>query len=214
MQLYLKNDTEHTWSVYEVNNIPTAINGWNIIMVLLLSVFVDATGFRMTAVAVNLGFLIFGTACLVAWDIPFGLKVVSYMFAGLDGPLSPIFYSWANILTSGDRQVRGLTLAVMNASGTALTTVIQQFLYPVTDAPRFTKGFKASLGFVCGMCIWVVVVRVLEMREVARQEQTGTIESIESIETGKTGAGGGGGGASPDREAVDVPMADRKESSG
>lgn len=171
MQLYLKNDTEHTWSLYQVNNVPTAINGWNIVMVLLLSTFVDATGYRMAAVAFNLAILIFGTICLVIWDIPLGLKIVSYMFAGTDGPLSPIYYSWANILTSGDRQVRSLTLAIMNSCGTALTTVIQQFLYPVTDAPKFSRGFKASLGFVCGMCLWVVVVRVFEMREMAQKEK-------------------------------------------
>jgi ACS family pantothenate transporter-like MFS transporter len=168
MQLYLQDDTERSWSIYQVNNVPTAINGWNIIMILLLSMFVDATGYRMVVVAFNLALLIFGTICLVIWDIPLGLKIVSYLFAGTDGPLSPIYYSWANILTSGDRQVRGLTLAIMNSFGAALSTVIQQFLYPVTDAPEFSRGFKASLGFVCGMCVWVVVVRVLEMRELAR----------------------------------------------
>ncbi|KAH9902102.1 MFS general substrate transporter [Xylariomycetidae sp. FL2044] len=164
MQLYLKNDPDHDWSLYEVNNIPTAINGWNIVMVLLLNVYVDTTGCRMNAVALNLFFLLFGTICLVVWDIPLGLRVVSYMFAGLDGPLSPIYNSWANILTAGDAQVRALTLAIMNSCGAALTTVIQQFLYPVTDAPEFSRGFKASLGFLCGMCIWVVIVRVFEMR--------------------------------------------------
>lgn len=168
MQLYLQDDTQHSWSIYQVNNIPTAINGWNIVMILLLSTFVDATGYRMIVVAFDLALLIFGTICLVIWDVPLGLKIVSYLFAGTDGPLSPIYYAWANILTSGDRQVRGLTLAVMNSFGTALSTVIQQFLYPVTEAPQFSKGFKASLGFICGMCVWVVVVRVLEMRELAR----------------------------------------------
>ncbi|KAK9771406.1 hypothetical protein SCAR479_11885 [Seiridium cardinale] len=177
MQLYLKNDTEHSWSLYQVNNVPTAINGWNIVVILLLNVFVDATGYRMIAVTFNLAILIFGTICLVVWDVPLGLRIVSYLFAGTDGPLSPIYYAWANILTSGDRQVRGLTLAVMNSFGTALTTVIQQFLYPVTDAPQFSKGFKASLGFICGMCVWVVVVRVLEMRELARTSPTTVIES-------------------------------------
>jgi ACS family pantothenate transporter-like MFS transporter len=43
-------------------------------------------------------------------------------------------------------------------------------LYPVTDAPKFGKGFKASLGFLVGMCVWVVVVRVFEMRALARKE--------------------------------------------
>lgn len=176
MQLYLKNDTEHSWSLYQVNNVPTAINGWNIVLILLLNVFVDATGYRMVAVAINLVLLIFGTICLVIWDIPLGLRIVAYLFAGTDGPLSPIYYAWANILTARDRQVRGLTLAVMNSFGTALSTVIQQFLYPVTDAPQFSKGFKASLGFICGMCVWVVVVRMLEMRELARTSPTSIIE--------------------------------------
>jgi ACS family pantothenate transporter-like MFS transporter len=169
MQLYLKNDTERHWSLYQVNNIPTAINGWNIVMTLALNTYVDATGYRMRAVVVNLCILLFGTICLVIWNIPLGLRIVSYMFAGTDGPLSPMYYSWANILTSGDTQVRALTLAIMNSCGASLTTVIQQFLYPVTDAPQFGKGFKASLGFICGMCVWVVVVRVCEIREEGRK---------------------------------------------
>ncbi|ETN43836.1 uncharacterized protein HMPREF1541_10967 [Cyphellophora europaea CBS 101466] len=169
-QLFLKNDPDHSWTLYEVNNIPTSINGLNIVCLLLFNVYIDATGYRMNAVALNLGILIFGTVCLVIWDIPLGLKIASYMFAGLDGPLSPIFYAWANILTSGDSQVRALTLAVMNSFGAALTTIIQQFLYPVTDAPEFSKGFKASLGFIIGLCVWVVVVRLFEMRSLAQKQ--------------------------------------------
>jgi ACS family pantothenate transporter-like MFS transporter len=189
-QLFLKNDPDHKWSLYEVNNIPTSINGFNIIMVLLLNTYIDTTGCRMRAVALNLSILLFGTICLVAWDIPLGLKIASYMFAGLDGPLSPIFYAWANILTTGDAQVRALTLAVMNSCGAALTTVIQQFLYPVTDAPKFGKGFKASLGFLIGMCGWVVVVRVFEMRALARkQAENGRIGSDETSEQGATAVG-------------------------
>lgn len=176
----MKGDTEHKWSLYEVNNIPTCINGFNIVMVLLLNVYVDTTGRRMAAVALNLGILLFGTICLVVWQIPLGLRVTSYMFAGLDGPLSPIYYSWANILCSGDAQVRALTLAIMNACGAALTTVIQQFLYPVTDAPKYGKGFKASLGFLIGMCVWVVVVRLFEMRELRKGKDLTPTEGIES----------------------------------
>ncbi|KKY18785.1 putative major facilitator superfamily transporter [Phaeomoniella chlamydospora] len=170
MQLYLKYDTKHTWSVYQVNNIPTAINGWNIVMIMLENIYVDATGCRMIAVAVNLAILLFGTICLVVWNIPLGLRIVSYMFAGLDGPLSPLYMAWANILCSQDAQVRALTIAIMNSCGAALTTIIQQFLYPVTDAPQYHKGFRASLGFICGMCIWVVVVRLFEMKAVKKKE--------------------------------------------
>lgn len=195
MQLYLKYDTQHTWSIYQVNNVPTAINGFNIVMVLLLNIYIDTTGYRMRAVALNLAILLFGTICLVIWNIPLGLKIVSYMFAGLDGPLSPIYYAWANILTSGDTQVRALTLAIMNSCGAALTTVIQQFLYPVTDAPQFGKGFNASLGFLCGMCIWVVVVRVFEMRELRRGSEGEVIESADEEDRSNSSEGGQGSAA-------------------
>ncbi|EPE04002.1 mfs general substrate transporter [Ophiostoma piceae UAMH 11346] len=170
MQLYLKNDPDRKWSAYDINNVPTCINGWNIILVLGINTFVDATGYRMIAIAFNLFLLIFGTICLVVWNIPFGLHIVAYMFAGTDGPLSPMYYSWANIMLSGDRQVRSFTLATMNAFGTSVSTVIAQFLYPTTAAPKFSKGFKASLGLVLGMCVWVIVVRVFELKDNARKE--------------------------------------------
>ncbi|KAL2280780.1 hypothetical protein FJTKL_12292 [Diaporthe vaccinii] len=197
MQLYLKYDTQHKWSIYQVNNVPTAINGFNIVMVLVLNIYIDTTGYRMRAVAVNLAILLFGTICLVVWNVPLGLKIASYLFAGLDGPLSPIYYAWANILTSGDTQVRALTLAIMNSFGAALTTVIQQFLYPVTDAPRFSKGFRASLGFVCGMCIWVIVVRVFEMRELRRKDEGEVTEAAEDEESRNSSVGGEGATAIP-----------------
>lgn len=197
MQLYLKYDTQHKWSIYQVNNVPTAINGFNIVMVLLLNIYIDATGYRMRAVALNLAILLFGTICLVVWNVPLGLKIVSYMFAGLDGPLSPIYYAWANILTSGDTQVRALTLAIMNSFGAALTTVIQQFLYPVTDAPQFGKGFKASLGFLCGMCVWVVVVRVFEMRELRRRGEGEVTEAADQEDRSDSSEEGQGSAAIP-----------------
>lgn len=102
------------------------------------------------------------------------------MFAGLDGPLSPIFMAWANILCSNDSQLRALTIAIMNSSGAALTTVIQQFLYPVIDAPKYRKGFPASLSFIGGMCIWVFVVRRFEIRAMKQKEVEVEGEMIET----------------------------------
>ncbi|KAI9731234.1 MAG: hypothetical protein M1834_005427 [Cirrosporium novae-zelandiae] len=180
MQLWLKYDTKHSWSIYQVNNIPTAINGWNIVMILMANVYVDATGRRMVVVMLNLAILLFGTICLVIWNVPLGLRIVSYLFASLDGPLSPIYMTWANILCSNDSQVRALTIAAMNSCGSALTTVIQQFLYPVTDAPKYRKGFPASLGFVAGMCIWVFVVRYFELMAVRKKARN--VEDIEGVD--------------------------------
>ncbi|KAK5118535.1 hypothetical protein LTR85_008000 [Meristemomyces frigidus] len=151
-QLFLKYDTKHKWSLYDINNIPTAINGFNIIMVML------------AAACFNLSIQLFGTICLVAWKIPLGLHIVAYLFAACDGPLSPLYMAWANILCGQDKQVRAMTLAIMNAFGNATTTIIQQFAYPVTSAPEYRVGFRTSLGLVCGMVCWVFVVRYCEWR--------------------------------------------------
>jgi ACS family pantothenate transporter-like MFS transporter len=57
-----------------------------------------------------------------------------------------------------------MTLAMMNAFGNATTTIIQQFAYPVLDAPQYQVGFRTSLGLICGMVGWVFVVRYCETR--------------------------------------------------
>jgi ACS family pantothenate transporter-like MFS transporter len=75
-----------------------------------------------------------------------------------------------------------MTLAMMNAFGNATTTIIQQFAYPVLDAPEYKIGFRTSLGLICGMVGWVFVVRYCEMRvQRSKSEVTGQVsEGIES----------------------------------
>jgi len=76
----------------------------------------------------------------------------------------------------------------MNSCGAALTTIIQQFLYPVTDAPKYKKGFPASLGFIIGMCGWVFVVRFFELRALRRKvegvdgEEESVADDISAVE--------------------------------
>lgn len=139
-------------------------------MVMLVNIYADATGRRMDAAVFNLTIQLFGTACLVAWDIPLGLRVVAYLFAACDGPLSPLYMAWANILCGSDKQVRAMTIAMMNAFGNATTTIIQQFAYPVMDAPEYPVGFRTSLGLICGMVGWVFVVRYFELRSLRTRD--------------------------------------------
>jgi ACS family pantothenate transporter-like MFS transporter len=181
-QLFLKNDPDRKWTLYDINNIPTAINGFNVVMVMLVNIWADATGRRLPAAMFNLALQMFGTACLVAWKIPLGLHFLAYLLAACDGPLSPLYMAWANLLCGKDKQVRAMTLAMMNAFGNATTTIIQQFAYPVLDAPEYKIGFRTSLGLICGMVGWVFVVRYCEMRvQRSKSEVTGQVsEGIES----------------------------------
>jgi ACS family pantothenate transporter-like MFS transporter len=171
-QLFLKDDQDREWSLYDINNIPTAINGFNVVMVMLVNIWADATGRRLPAAMFILALQLFGTACLVAWKIPLGLHIVAYLLAACDGPLSPLYMAWANLLCGKDKQVRAMTLATMNAFGNATATIIQQFAYPVLDAPQYKVGFRTSLGLICGMAGWVFVVQYCEMREQRTKSET------------------------------------------
>ncbi|EXJ94296.1 hypothetical protein A1O1_02690 [Capronia coronata CBS 617.96] len=188
-QLWLKNvpsPSGEPWSIYNINNIPTSLNGFNIVMLLAATCFIDATGWRMGYIMFHLAMQLFGTAVLLAWDVPFGLHIVGYLFAACDGPLSAVYLSWANILTAHDSQVRAITLAMMNAFGTAVTLLIQQFLYEVTSAPKFRKGFAASLGFLIGMLGWVFVVRFCELWTVKHASDKAVV--IQGLEGGASTA--------------------------
>lgn len=146
-------------------------------MVMLVNIYADATGRRMVAAVFSLCVLLFGTICLVAWDIPLGLHFLAYLFAACDGPLSPLYMAWANILCGRDKQVRAMTIAMMNAFGNATTTIIQQFAYPVTSAPEYRVGFKTSLGLICGMFVWIFVVRYFELRSL--EQSAADVEFLE-----------------------------------
>jgi ACS family pantothenate transporter-like MFS transporter len=70
----------------------------------------------------NFALQLFGTACLVVWKIPLGMHVVAYLLAACDGPLSPLYMAWANLLCGKDKQVRAMTLSMINAFGNTTTT--------------------------------------------------------------------------------------------
>lgn len=42
----------------------------------------------------------FGSLCLAIWDIPLGLKMFSYITAGMNGGLNPMLFGWASQVVS------------------------------------------------------------------------------------------------------------------
>lgn len=67
--------------------------------------------------------------------------------------------SWANEICSGDAEERAIVLGVMNASGYAVDTWLPLLTYPVTQAPRFKRGFVFScVAFGCQFVVTGCVV--------------------------------------------------------
>lgn len=62
--------------------------------------------------------------------------------------------SWANEICSADAEERAIVLGVMNASGYAVDTWLPLLTYPVSQAPRFKRGFAFScFAFGCQFAV-------------------------------------------------------------
>ena len=60
--------------------------------------------------------------------------------------------SWANEICAADAEERAIVLGVMNASAYVVNVWLPMWTYPVTEGPRFKRGFR-----------WSVLAAVLEV---------------------------------------------------
>mgnify|MGYP001390133464 CR=1 FL=1 len=60
--------------------------------------------------------------------------------------------SWANEICAADAEERAIVLGVMNASAYAVNVWLPMWTYPVSEGPRFKRGFR-----------WSVLAGVLEV---------------------------------------------------
>ncbi|KAM0748848.1 MFS general substrate transporter [Meredithblackwellia eburnea MCA 4105] len=161
---YLKSNTHHKYSVYEINNLPTIIPGVNIVMILLTAWMIDVFGRRLAIIYFCLGIQLIGMIIVNVWSNSNTTQFAGIVLGSLDGPTSPILLTYANILCYGDAQQRALTLAIMNSVASMTATLINQFVYPVTTAPRFKKGLILSTCAVLLEWIGVTIARYVELK--------------------------------------------------
>jgi len=63
----------------------------------------------------------------------------------LEVSLSPIIYSWANIICAGDAEERAFIISSMLAIGTAFSAWVPLLAWATVEAPRYFKGYTLQL---------------------------------------------------------------------
>ncbi|KAL8280808.1 hypothetical protein RQP46_006812 [Phenoliferia psychrophenolica] len=162
--LWLKQNPNKTYSVYDINNIPTSVPGANIFAILLTAWLIDVYGRRLSIIYICLATQTIGMIIVNIYDVSNSTYMAGLILGALDGPTSPILLTWCNILCFGDTQQRALTLAVMNTVASMTSVVINQFVYKVTTAPRFHQGVILSTCAVLLEWIGVTAIRYVELR--------------------------------------------------
>ncbi|KAF3053753.1 hypothetical protein E8E11_011946 [Didymella keratinophila] len=145
-----------TYSVPEVNNIPTTVGAVNFVFMLGTGFASDKIG-RRGPVCFAVGLLLtFSYAILTAWDVPNKLKMAAFILVGCYGCYTPLLAGWVNASCGGDQQLRAFVLGMMVSFGQAVVIPFQQLQLPSGQAPDFseTHGWGSALAFVVALTLW------------------------------------------------------------
>ncbi|KAF4635591.1 hypothetical protein G7Y89_g2496 [Cudoniella acicularis] len=98
--LWLK--AQKTFSVPQINNIPTSIGAVNFFFMIATGFLSDKLGAR-GPVCLGVGVVLtFCFLILTIWDVPTGLKMAAYILSGCYGCFSPLMAGWVNSVCGGD----------------------------------------------------------------------------------------------------------------
>ncbi|CAG8950622.1 hypothetical protein HYFRA_00002831 [Hymenoscyphus fraxineus] len=152
--LWLKS--EKRYSVPQINNLPTIIGAVNFFFMIGTGFISDKIGKRGPVCAAVGIILTFCYIVLTIWNVPSGLKIFAYCLAGCYGCISPLLAGWVNSVCGGDSQLRAFTLAFMGSFGQAVVIPFQQYQFPSSQAPTYSKthGYASALAFVVALTLW------------------------------------------------------------
>lgn len=156
--LYLKY--RGTYSIPEVNYMPTSISAVNLVFMTSSGIVSDYLGRRWPFLLVVGIILIFSYSVLISAHSPHHLRLAAYTMTGVYGCFTPMLSGWCNIACGDDQHLRAITLGAMIVVGTIVVTPVQQNLFPSSEAPFYqeSNGYIFGLVFVILLTLWTVVV--------------------------------------------------------
>ncbi|KFX87631.1 hypothetical protein V490_08133 [Pseudogymnoascus sp. VKM F-3557] len=160
MLLWLKSTGE--FSVAENNNYPLGVTAIGIVMTLVTSVAIDASGKHMPFGIVACFLQIIACIILLCWNhIDIGAKMAAFYLSGTAYMIQPVCFVWATqILTRDcDDAARAIILYSMNGASSVLFAFWGIILYPATDAEMgFRKGTIAMICIAVLLLVWIGIV--------------------------------------------------------
>ncbi|OBR07126.1 putative Vitamin H transporter [Colletotrichum higginsianum IMI 349063] len=166
MQAWLKKeaDMNGTYSIVEINLIPTGVQGVAIVAGVLVTSLVMiyplwAIFSGVTAV------LLFANVCLRVWNIPLGLHFTCYYLLGLTSCMTPIIYPFVNLIMKDDNEARSFTTGAMMTIGWAFFSFYPITVFPILEAPEWKKGYSVNIAFIVAYWTIFMIGQYLWRRE-------------------------------------------------
>ncbi|CAG9991055.1 unnamed protein product [Clonostachys byssicola] len=157
------------YSVEDINNITGAIPPVTIVACVVNGILSDAYDAKVALITATGLLNLFAAICLAVWNIPVGLKFLSYFIFGTAYGIAAVIYSWANEICGGSSEERAIVLSSMNTIGNVFSAWVPLLVWKVTEAPRYPRGFIWTITLNVGMIIMAWVTRYFWRQEKSRR---------------------------------------------
>ncbi|KAF2018812.1 MFS general substrate transporter [Aaosphaeria arxii CBS 175.79] len=174
MALWLKDQTAKfgTYSIPQINTIPTGAQGVSVITALLATSLCMIYPLWAIFSIVQTIYMI-ANILLLVWVIPKGLhcKVACYYLLGTSAAVTPILMPFINMALRDDSEARAVTVGAMLTAGWAVFSFYPITVFPVLEAPRWTKGYSVNIAFVFFTWFFFLVGQYLYRRDEKKRER-------------------------------------------
>ncbi|CEI67995.1 unnamed protein product [Fusarium venenatum] len=169
------------YSVEMINIVPTGVQALAIVVGIVVPSFV-----MVYPIWVPFCFagtvLLFCHSTLLVWNIPLGLHFAAYFLLGMSSCITPMLFPWVHLIMKDDNEARSFTTGAMMTVGWAFFTWYNVVAFPITEGPRWTKGFSANVALTCCYLTLFMIGQFLWRRDIKAGLYKRAIEEEENEE--------------------------------
>ncbi|RXG42918.1 hypothetical protein VDGE_02133 [Verticillium dahliae] len=179
MIVWVKSTGEY--SVEMINILPTGVQAFAIVVGVVVPSFVMVypiwVPFFFAATI-----LLFCHSTLLVWDTPLGLHLAAYFMLGMTSCITPMLFPWVHLIMKDDNEAKSFTTGAMMTVGWAFFTWYNVVTFPITEGPRWTRGFTANVVLTCCYMTFFLIGQILWRRDQRRGLYKRSIEEEENQE--------------------------------
>ncbi|KAF4554500.1 Pantothenate transporter-like protein 1 [Elsinoe fawcettii] len=172
MALWLKDQAAKygNYTIPQINTIPTGAQGVSVIAALLATSLCMVYPLWAIFTIVQVIYMIANISLLV-WNVPVGWHFASYYLLGVSAAVTPILLPWVNMILRDNAEERAVTVGAMLTLGWGIFSFYPITVFPVLEAPRWTKGYSVNTVFVFMTWTLFMVGQYLYRRHGLGQQQ-------------------------------------------
>ncbi|CCH46765.1 putative transporter SEO1 [Wickerhamomyces ciferrii] len=170
-----------TYSVQQINIIPTAGNAVQFVTMFIYAVLSDINGNRILWVSIAALVGIFSCLLLSIWDIPFKLLMFAFIFGS--GSISQtMVMGWFAEVYYDEPNLKTVNIALGNVFTYTFNAFLPLAIYKTKDAPHFKIGYKVSLVFYILGLIFAWIFWYVTRKHTAKRNKQLEIDSKSQLD--------------------------------